>query len=177
MTFWSTVQHIINILYGTLVKPLHLWFNEATEGIDFFALCLVYTLVFLFVAWRTYRAKKWVGPFHELLTFRERVGAFGMKLLRALPIISSVFNKKLAKEESKASKLFDEEFEKSLDARRANCLPENGMNPENLRRRIDEWTKKEYELTRTHKISGSIYYEDEELFEATAAFASNFHTI
>lgn len=30
------------------------------------------------------------------------------------------------------------------------------------------------ELTRTHKISGSIYYEDVDLYDSTAQFASNF---
>lgn len=137
MGVWTETQQLINFLYVLLLKPLHTWFNHITEGIDFFAVCLVYSLVFLFVAWKTYRAKGWIAPFHELLTTKERLGAFGMNLLRSIPVISTIFNKKLAKEESKASKLFDEEFEKSLDSRRANCLPENGMNAENLRRRID----------------------------------------
>lgn len=160
-------------LYRSLVHPTQTWFNELTAGLDFFLVCCIYSAVFLIVAWKTRQPKGWVAPFRELLTPKERFGTFMLNLVKKIPIVSGIMRRKLEKEEIVISKLFDEEFEKSLDSRRANCLPQEGMTNENLKKRIEEWTKKEKALTTTHKISGSIYNEDTDFMEETANFASN----
>lgn len=97
-------------LYDFLIKPIHLEFNRLTEGRDFFLICLVYSIVFLIVAWRTHRKKGWVAPFRELLTTKEKISIFLFSIVKNLPIVSGLIKKKMEKEEEKVSTLLNSEF-------------------------------------------------------------------
>lgn len=62
-----------------------------------------------------------------------------------------------------------------MDPKRVEGIPVQGMSSDNLKHRINEWTKKEDALTGTEKISGSIYFAyDESYLEDIRNFSKNY---
>jgi uncharacterized membrane protein len=75
---------------------------------NFFAFCLVYSIVFVLIAWKVHSETGWIRLFRELITSKEILGSLGMNILRKIPIISTIFEKSLLRSNGKQQKVFDE---------------------------------------------------------------------
>ena len=107
--------------------PFRLWFNQKMQSVDFFGFCALYALLFVVLGWRLHRKQGWVAGTKEILTFKERLGAWVINLISTTPVIKGWWARKLKKEEAKVEALFDAEFGKNIDKRRVEGLPVTGM--------------------------------------------------
>ena len=75
---------------------------------------------------------------------------------------------------NKQEKGFIEMLSKHWDEKRANCLPNEGMSEENLKKRINEWKNTERKNTDTGKISGALYTTDYDHYKTINDFAGTY---
>ena len=87
---------------------------------------------------------------------------FLFSTLFSLPIVRSIISKKFQQSLDKEENKIIEDLQKHWDSRRCSSLPTDGMNEDNLRRRIYQWKENERKIWDTGKVSGAFYVAEEE---------------
>jgi len=145
---WESLSEAIMKCFGYARDEI----NHLLDPFDAFQICLI-TIAAVFV----------FGIIKKILTFIWEEGIFtpirrGLwEALKKTPCVK----KKIAKEIAKNR----ESFRKHALKLRENPtfkLPDRGMNPRTIEQRIDKWSDRDSKFWKDGKISGCVYYEENE---------------